>query len=135
LVTFAGACLDTDVCVDVMRGVRSLHEGALTALPRGALWMSVITLAELEFGVSLSRHHDREAERLAWLTDAVEVRAFDARAAAASGVVRGALERKGARIGVIDALIGAHALSEGAVLVTRNAREFSRIPDLAIAEL
>jgi tRNA(fMet)-specific endonuclease VapC len=97
--------------------------------------MSAITRAELEFGVSLARDRGRDGKRLSWLSEFVPVRAFDARAAAISGVVRGALERQGARIGKLDSLIGAHALAEGAVLLTRNAREFSRIEGLVIAEV
>lgn len=133
--TSSGACLDTDVCVDLMRGARSRNSGAFASLPRSVLWMSTITLAELEFGVSIARDRDREATRLSRLREFVPVRTFDARAAAISGVVRGALERQGARIGKLDALIGAHALAEGAVLLTRNAREFSRIEGLVIAEV
>lgn len=118
-----------------MRGARSRNAGAFAGLPREVLWISAVTLAELEFGVSIARDQGREAKRLSWLSEFVTVRAFDARAAAISGVVRGALERQGARIGKLDALIGAHALAEGAVLLTRNASEFSRIEGLVIAEV
>ncbi|MHB1097584.1 MAG: type II toxin-antitoxin system VapC family toxin [Gemmatimonadaceae bacterium] len=133
--TNVGACLDTDVCVDLMRGARARNAGAFASLPRSVLWMSTITLAELEFGVSIASHPGREATRLSWLREFVTVRPFDARAAAISGVVRGALERQGTRIGKLDALIAAHALAEGAVLLTRNVREFSRIQGLTIAEV
>ena len=46
--------------------------------------------------------------------------------------MRSALEGSGQAIGPLDTLIAAHARSLGAVLVTDNVREFSRVPDLAV---
>jgi tRNA(fMet)-specific endonuclease VapC len=135
LTRFAGICLDTEVCIDLMRGVRTLEEIRYADVPRSALWVSTITLSELGYGVRRSRKPDEERARLAWLLEVVGVRDFDARAAELSGVIRARLEQQGARIGALDTLIGSHALAEGAMLMTRNVREFSRIPGLAIAEL
>lgn len=46
--------------------------------------------------------------------------------------LRVTLERAGTPIGSNDLLIAAHACALGLVLVTGNAKEFSRIPDLAV---
>jgi tRNA(fMet)-specific endonuclease VapC len=46
--------------------------------------------------------------------------------------LRSALERQGQPIGALDMMIAAHALALGAVLVTNNAKEFSRVADLRI---
>jgi glycosyltransferase involved in cell wall biosynthesis len=46
--------------------------------------------------------------------------------------IRAALERSGRPVGGIDLLIAAHALAEDSVVITRNAREFERVPGLAI---
>jgi tRNA(fMet)-specific endonuclease VapC len=46
--------------------------------------------------------------------------------------IRERLEKKGAVIGATDLLIAAHARSVGATLVTRNEREFKRVPQLAV---
>ncbi len=40
--------------------------------------------------------------------------------------------RKGSPIGAYDLLIAAHALSLGLTLVTNNAREFRRVPQLTV---
>jgi tRNA(fMet)-specific endonuclease VapC len=48
----------------------------------------------------------------------------------AYGEIRAALEKAGTPIGSMDLLIGAHALSLGATLVTANIREFRRIRGL-----
>jgi len=132
---FAGVCLDTDVCIDLLRGTRRLEDISFADLPSSALWVSAITVAELEYGVRRSRTPDRESARLTRLLEFVAIRAFDSRAAGVAGTVRAHLEQGGARIGALDALIGGHALAEGAALLTRNVREFSRIPGLVVAEL
>ncbi|RZS52206.1 hypothetical protein EV685_3397 [Sphaerotilus mobilis] len=48
--------------------------------------------------------------------------------------VRTALEQAGRPIGGMDLMIAAHALAEDSVLITNNAREFHRVPGLAVEE-
>lgn len=134
MTAFPGICLDTDVCIDLMRGELAFEEMSCADLPRSTLWVSAVTLAELGYGIHLARTPDEERSRLAWLLEVVAVRDFDTRAAEVSGMIRARLEKQGERIGALDTLIGSHALAEGAMLMTRNVREFSRIPGLALAE-
>jgi tRNA(fMet)-specific endonuclease VapC len=44
------------------------------------------------------------------------------------------LERGGRLIGGMDLLIASHAVSEDSVLITNNAREFLRVPGLAVED-
>ena len=44
------------------------------------------------------------------------------------------LKRDGMLIGGNDLLIAAHARSVAAVLVTNNAKEFKRVPDLTVED-
>jgi tRNA(fMet)-specific endonuclease VapC len=46
--------------------------------------------------------------------------------------VRATLEKNGQIIGAMDLMIAAHALAEDSVLITNNAKEFQRVPGLAI---
>jgi len=48
------------------------------------------------------------------------------------GIIRGSLRAKGQVIGDSDMLIAATALHHSLTLVTRNIRDFQRIPDLRI---
>jgi len=135
MVGIPGICLDTDICIDVLRGARSLGALVHADLPNDAIWISTITLAELGYGVARSRSPERERAHVAALLESVGVRKFDSRAAETAGAVRARLAGQGNGIGALDTLIGAHALAEGAVLVTRNVREFSRIAGLTLALL
>jgi tRNA(fMet)-specific endonuclease VapC len=64
----------------------------------------------------------------------LEIANFDRETARVYGRVRATLEKKGAPIGSLDMMIGAHALSLGATLATNNTREFSRIKGLTIVD-
>ncbi|MEY4884300.1 MAG: hypothetical protein RIS34_2154, partial [Pseudomonadota bacterium] len=57
---------------------------------------------------------------------------FDAPAVWAYGDLRANLERRGTPIGSLDTMIAAHALSQQALLVTNNTREFAKVPGLQL---
>jgi len=128
------ALLDTDTCIDL---IRSRNPGILRHLEQhspGDIAISSITLAELEFGVSKSAQPAKNRAALDLFLTPLELAPFDSAAARAYGDIRAALERKGSRIGPLDTLIGAHALSLGVTLVTHNTREFASIPGLHVAD-
>jgi tRNA(fMet)-specific endonuclease VapC len=60
----------------------------------------------------------------------MQVLPFDAECAAHAARIRVTLEAAGTPIGPHDTLIAASALRHQATLVTRNVREFSRVPGL-----
>ena len=57
---------------------------------------------------------------------------FDRDAGKHYGEIRHALAKRGQPIGANDLLIAAHARSVDATLVTNNAGEFGRVPDLRV---
>jgi predicted nucleic acid-binding protein len=59
---------------------------------------------------------------------------FDREAALESARIRIDLEARGLLIGPIDRLIAGTVVSRGAVLVTRNTKEFSRIKGLRLSD-
>jgi tRNA(fMet)-specific endonuclease VapC len=126
--------LDTDTCIHV---IRQPHSEALRHIQRhqpGDIGISSITLAELAFGVMKSSDPERNQTALEHFVAPLEVPAFDSNAALTYGQVREYLERAGTKIGSLDLLIGAHALTLGVTLVTHNTREFSRIKGLRLAD-
>src|SRR5947208_318293 len=122
--------LDTNICIYLIREkpgsiLERFNEHAV-----GDIGISVITLAELECGVSKSRKPAKNREALDQFVTPLEVVAFDRSATAAYGNLRTTLEKKGQSIGAMDLLIAAHALSLNVRLVTHNVREFGRVPGL-----
>ena len=73
--------------------------------------MSVITLAELEYGVAKSSRPARNRAALEQFVSPLEVASFDREATAVYGRVRTMLEKKRQPIGSTDLLIAAHAIS------------------------
>jgi tRNA(fMet)-specific endonuclease VapC len=126
--------LDTNICIDIIK------ERPRSVLDRfkdhavGDIGVSVMTLAELEYGVSASRRPARNREALDQFVSPLEVAPFDRNATAAYGRLRAALEKKGQTIGSMDLLIAAHAVSLDVRLVTHNSREFGRVPGLKIED-
>ncbi|MBI4558180.1 MAG: type II toxin-antitoxin system VapC family toxin [Candidatus Hydrogenedentes bacterium] len=124
--------LDTNICIELIRGRGAKVLERLKRCKIGEVGISAITLAELEHGVEKSAQPERNRLALSEFCAPLEVRPFDDAAAAAYGKVRAVLERAGKILGPMDLLIAAHALAEGGTLITNNEREFRRVHGLTI---
>ena len=98
------------------------------------LCVSVITLAELEYGVFNSSTPERNQLALTLFLANIEVVPFNDDAAVEYGRIRADLKRKGTPIGANDLMIAAHAKSLGVTLVTNNTREFERVEGLMLED-
>lgn len=124
--------LDTNACIRILNGTSPALAERLRFVPRTQVRLSSVVKAELLYG---ARKSGRVAENLRVLEQLFETIAslpFDDRCAEEYGVLREELERAGTLIGPNDLLIAASARAHGAVLVSNNLREFSRVPDLRI---
>jgi tRNA(fMet)-specific endonuclease VapC len=95
--------------------------------------LSVITEMEIRCGLARNpklRIADLVEEFLAGTT----ILPLDSSVADTYARVRAQLEAKGRPIGPLDLMIGAHALSIGATLVTNNVKEFRRIRGLRVQD-
>jgi tRNA(fMet)-specific endonuclease VapC len=126
--------LDTDSCIVLIKRKPAKMLDKLTSHAPGDIGLSTVTLAELRYGVAKSAQKERNNQALDEFLLPLEIADFDEMSAGAYGEVRAALEKAGTPIGPLDTQIGAHALSLGAVLVTRNTREFRRVPGLAVED-
>jgi tRNA(fMet)-specific endonuclease VapC len=126
--------LDTNVCIYVIKQHPAAVIKRFASHPVGDIGISVITLAELEHGVTKSSRPAKNREALDQFVSPLEVAAFDRPAAAAYGKLRTALEKRGQPIGSLDLMIAAHALSLDVRLVTHNVREFGKVPGLRIED-
>ena len=87
--------------------------------------------AELALGVAKSGSA-RNCQALEMFLAPLIVLPFDAAAVWFYGDLRTALERRGTPIDSLDTMIAAHALSQQALLVTNNTREFANVPGLRL---
>ena len=124
--------LDTNICIYIIKQRPDAVLKKFASCPVGDVGISVITLAELEYGVSKSGQPAKNRKALELFVSPLEVAAFDRRATVVYGRIRALLEKKGRPIGSMDLLIAAHALSLDVRLVTNNVREFKRVPGLRV---
>jgi tRNA(fMet)-specific endonuclease VapC len=125
--------LDTNICSYVLRRRPASMIERFAELDRGQLWLSAIVAAELRFGAAKLASVRFSAAVEAWLAG-FDVRPWPLDATQHYANIRAALERTGKPTGGMDLLIAAHAMAEDSVLVTNNAREFLRVPGLAVEE-
>jgi tRNA(fMet)-specific endonuclease VapC len=128
--------LDTNALSALMKGdARAL--GHLRRAGRADVAIPQPVVAEIAYGIerlpkskrrqALQQRFDllrAELPRCQW-TDTVSEHFGD---------VKAALERKGQRIEDFEAAIAAHALADGAVLVTANLDDMVRVPGLAVED-
>lgn len=124
--------LDTDSVSYALRGQGRVAENIRSHRP-SELGLSSISLAELRFGAE--RRGSRRLHRLidAFASD-IAVVPFDGEAADRFGKVASALASRGRPIGVVDAMVAAHALQRGLTLVTRNVRHFQQVRGLDLVD-
>src|SRR3954464_155817 len=124
--------LDTDICSYIMKRSNDAVLKRLQKLPVGDVCISVITKSELLFGVEVSPRRRQDETALQAFLHHVEVLDFSDAAALHYAKIRAHLKRLGTLIGANDLFIAAHARSLGLKLITNNAREFGRVPNLKI---
>lgn len=125
--------LDTNSVIYFFKGLGNIAERLLETPPREIALPSVV-LYELEVGLAKSGNPTRRRNQLEELLSVVELLPFGKTEARASAKLRSDLELRGTPIGPMDLLIAGTALSHGAVLVTRNVREFERVAGLRVED-
>ena len=124
--------LDTDTCSYIMKRSNPSVLKRLQSVPVRDVCMSVVTKAELLYGVEVSPRRAQDAAALAAFLPFVDAVALDEDAALHYAEIRADLKRRGLMIGANDLFIAAHARALGLTLVTNNTAEFERVSKLAI---
>lgn len=125
--------LDTNICSYILRQRPASMVARFAQLNPEGLWLSVVVAAELRYGAAKLGQPRFHAAVEAWLAG-FDVRDWPSSASQHYAQLRAALEKAGKPIGGMDMMIAAHAMAEDSVLVTNNAREFHRVPGLAVEE-
>lgn len=122
--------LDTNAVIAILK----TPQGAVSQhlrhhLPQDVA-VSSLVMHELFYGA----FHSQQVQKNLAIVDRLqfEVLDFDQEDARHAGDIRAQLARQGTPIGAYDVLIAGQARSRGLTLVTRNVREFQRVPDLTL---
>ena len=122
--------LDTNICIAFLNGKDENLRDYLLSLEPPQLRLCSVVKAELLYGARKSEKVNDNLARLEQFFPLFQSHAFDDRAAVCYGQLRATLEREGTPIGANDMLIASIALTSDFTLMTRNIREFARIPGL-----
>jgi tRNA(fMet)-specific endonuclease VapC len=127
-------CLDTTFFADLFRknpaAEKKLYE---LANETETVSTTVMTIAELYYGAYKSKNIIDEMRNVASVLDSFLILEMNQEGAKMFGEILSTLEKKGQTIPDRDILIGAISLSKGEkTIITRNAKDFARIPGLKV---
>jgi tRNA(fMet)-specific endonuclease VapC len=125
--------LDTNIASYLIKGEFPRLRDKLARIPIFEIGISVITEAELRFGVNRKPGATRLGQAVEEFLLRVEVLPWDSAAAQHYADLRGALEDAGTPMANLDLMIAAQALAAGAVLVTHD-RVFRRVKRLKLED-
>lgn len=123
-------CLDTNICIDFLRGKDIQLRERLLQTDSGSIKLPSVVVAELMFGVERSRHPEFVKIKIRAFVKQFQILPFDENAANIYGKIRNNVATSGNNVGPNDLLIASIAIANGAILVTRNTQEFDRIEGL-----
>jgi len=126
--------LDTDTASYIIKGRSPGIEAKLADILPSMVCISVMTRAELLYGLKRLSADHRLHLAVRQFLKIVRVPSWDAEAADWYASIRHQLITVGQPIGELDMMIAAHSLSAGAVLVTNNVRHYERIEAPLILE-
>lgn len=121
--------LDANAVIAALNEPAGLLSRRLHEVVPADVGVSAVVMHELYFGAFKSQRRDRNLA----LVDALrfEVLPFDTEDARNAGEIRASLAARGTPIGAYDLLIAGQARARGLTLITRNTREFERVPGLS----
>lgn len=126
--------LDTNICI---YAIKNKSESVLRKIFENfnkGIYISSLTVAELEFGVSNSKYPEKNRISLLEFLSIFTISPFNEKDAIPYGETKTSLRKSGNIIDPIDLLLSAQAISNDYIFVTNNTKEFSRIPDIKLED-
>ena len=124
--------LDTDMASYIIKGRSPTIEEKLTTMLPSMVCVSVMTRAELLYGLKRLPSSHRLHVGVRRFLKIVRTLPWEVDAADLYADIRYQRVATGQPIGEMDMMIAAHSLAVGAVLVTNNSRHYDRIPGLVL---
>ena len=122
--------LDTNICVGILRGEKSVIAEYLRHV--GNVAVSAMTQGELLYGAECSANPGKNTALVNRLLDAIPVIHTTDEIMRRFAVEKSSLRKNGIPVDDADVLIASTALTLNCPLATGNTRHFSRFPDLTI---
>ena len=120
--------LDTNICIYAMKNKYPALTKKLFQIPPSEIFISVITVGELECGCVKSHWGERSRAVMQTFLSAYTVLPFEENDAIVFGRLRAVTEKKGQPPGPYDIQIAAQGILRGLTIVTHDTSDFSRIP-------
>ncbi|MEX2410727.1 MAG: type II toxin-antitoxin system VapC family toxin [Candidatus Paceibacterota bacterium] len=126
--------LDTNICIHFLKGEsQSIREHLLNTSP-ARVKIPVIVHSELLYGVEKSSRKSENSAKLKEFLSPFEIVPYTERMSDTYAEIRAKCTKKGSIVGPNDLLIAAIVMASNGTLVTRNMKEFSRVPGLKLVE-
>jgi len=125
--------LDTNIASYVIKGNVPHVREHLVRVPIAEVGISVVTEAELRFGLERRSNAARLQLAVEEFLLRLEIMPWNSAAASHYAKLRSALEGSGVPMGNMDMMIAAQALAEAAILVTHD-RVFQRLKQLKVED-
>ena len=126
--------LDTNILIFCLRHPDSKCAETLAEHIGHDVCISVVTYAELEYGIMNSKYPERNREAINKVLAGIPIKDFDTKAAVHFGRILAEFKqkKKGKQNQDRDKMIAAHARSRGYTLVTDNTKDFVDIDNLKL---
>lgn len=128
--------LDTNAVSALMKA-DARFVARLRAVNREEVAIPQPVIAEISYGIERlprSKRRDVLAERFDLIRSEIPRAPWTDAVSERFGTIKATLERRGARVEDFDAAVAAHAVAEGATLVTANLDHMARVPGLVIED-
>ena len=127
--------LDTNICIFLIKNKFPNLRNKILSSDSNELFLSSISIAEMEYGVSKSQNREKNRQALLdFCTDFNNIIDFTTEDTEAYGLIRAYLEKEGKIIGPYDMQLAAQAMTRNLTVVTNKYDEFIRIPWIKVED-
>jgi len=127
--------LDSNVCIDVLRGRKKVSDRLAACLPKEC-FISVVTEFELFQGAGRAPEDRRKEEysKVSLFVASLQILPFDSECARIAARINAVLLNRGTPVSITDVFIAATGIRHRWTVVTNNIKDFRRIEGLALED-
>jgi tRNA(fMet)-specific endonuclease VapC len=123
--------LDTNICIYFLNQDKATTE-KMSRIPIGDMAISIVTIAELQFGAFNSSKVKENLERIQYIRSIIKTINLNTAITEEYAKIKSGLRKSGNIIDDFDILIGSTAIVNNLILVTNNEQHFNRMDNIII---